>query len=694
MVEYIFEGHDAEKIIEKSAKRQKILACQANPVKWFLGRVQHKITGTNSVRELRKYYLSIELDLSFHTDYQREYDNIYAIRGWVFQKDGQSVVIRISDSKRRNVAFYLVEEERADVETAFSIETGSVCGFNIYINKKDVRIPDLKIEFETQSGYTDLNLQFEKSDDDESRNAAYFNKALTLLPTKELLREQKKTRFAYNPLISVIVPLYNTPLAYLKEMIDSVLLQSYSNVQLCLADGSSKDEVGEYIKKHYAKDRRVIYERLKHNGGISENTNAAYRMATGEFIMLCDHDDVVMLNACHEMVKALNADPEIDIVYTDEDKVTMDGVYYSGPHYKPDFNLTFLRDNNYICHIFLVRKSIVDQLEGPERKEYDGAQDFDFILRCTEKARKIYHIPKVLYHWRCHPLSTAMNPESKTYAYEAGANAVLASYQRNGIDAWVEQTKFFGRYRSHFAVQGNPKVSVILWSTGKETGREYEEYFRENTDYENLEFIPVDEMKLTDGTVLPDSTALERLNRAAGKACGDYLIFLPVDTKIEDKNWLREMLGVCSLDEVEICGAEIIDDSRWIYSCGQAVNRDGAVLDELRGWNTEYVSYTGRAESSREVSGICVHGMMIRTALFRELSGFDTGMSECASMDLCMRAGKNGKKTVANVHVKLIMDFTASFTQRKEPELFVNQLFRDKWSTFIKAGDPMYNPNF
>lgn len=691
MIEYIYDGVDAEEIASKADDRQYILKKQTSAPVWFMGRVQHKLTGTNPVRDLRPYFLAEELGLFAHTDWQKELSNIVAIRGWVFQKEKKSVVIRISDKKRKSVPFYLVEEERADVENAFQKETDSVLGFNIFINKKDVKDAELCLEFETAEGYTTLKPEFDQNYNDESKAAVYFNNALDLLPTKQLLEEQKRVKFQYNPLISVIVPLYNTPLDYLKEMIDSVLNQSYSNVQLCLADGSTQDAVGNFIQRKYGKDSRVVYERLKNNGGISENTNAAYSMATGDFIMLCDHDDVVMQNACYEMVKAINEDPEIDVIYTDEDKITMDGVYYSGPHYKPDFNLTFLRDNNYICHIFLVKKSIVDQLEGPELKEYDGAQDFDFILRCTEKAKKIHHIPMVLYHWRCHPLSTAMNPESKTYAYEAGVRAIEDSYKRAGIDATVEQTRYFGRYRSHFAVQGNPLVSIILWGESQNALDIKMSELKELTNYANCEYIITDNVKLDSDTLLPND--FSELNKAVSKATGDYYVFLYQDAVLSDAEWIKDMLGYCNLVQVGICGLTVTDKEHWIYSCGQFIDKDGHVCDEQRGWNTEYVSDMGRSESSREVSSVSLHGMMICADLWKQLNGFDAQMEVCAVADFCLRASAIGIKTVENVYITISMDCVEPYAQNKEKNYLISNNFKEKWIDFIKQGDPMYNPN-
>ena len=416
MIEYIHEGIDAQKIIAADAQRKRILNRQANPFAWFMGRVQNKLIGKNPIIEMRPFYLAEELGIVFQIDHQKRYKKIYSVRGWVFQKEEKSIVIRVSDSKKRSISFYLKTEVRDDAERAFDRKEGTVLGFCLYVNCNGHKVDELNLEFEVEGSFTSYRPVFEEYRECDLIGNEYFVKALDLQPSLKELKMQKRVKFRYNPMISVIVPLYNTPLDYLQEMIDSVLNQSYSNIQLCLADGSSKEDVEIFVRQRYGKNRKVLYKRLKDNKGISENTNAAYQMATGDFIMLCDHDDIVMPNACYEMVKVINQEQDVDIVYTDEDKVAMDGIYYFGPHYKPDFNLAFLRDNNYICHIFLVRKSLADKLDGPELKEYDGAQDFDFILRCAEKAEKICHIPKVLYHWRCHPLSTAMNPQSKLYA--------------------------------------------------------------------------------------------------------------------------------------------------------------------------------------------------------------------------------------------------------------------------------------
>mgnify|MGYP000019519759 CR=1 FL=1 len=215
------------------------------------------------------------------------------------------------------------------------------------------------------------------------------------LKKKQIISQRDEAAaLAFRPKISIVIPLYNTPLNYLRDMVDSIQSQTYDNWQLCLADGSSQDAPGELLRRRYGKDQRIVYQKLKENGGISANTNEALKMADGDFILLADHDDLLVQGALFEIVKALNEHPETEIVYTDEDKISMNGRLFFGPNFKPDFSWDLLRSVNYICHIFVVKSEIVKKA-GWFRSEYDGAQDYDFILRCCEQTEHIVHIPRV-----------------------------------------------------------------------------------------------------------------------------------------------------------------------------------------------------------------------------------------------------------------------------------------------------------
>ena len=275
------------------------------------------------------------------------------------------------------------------------------------------------------------------------------------------LARQRKYHFAYEPKISIVIPAYRTRKKYLRELLQSIEKQTYRKWQLCIADGSGEDAcVEEVVKKYTARDPRICYRRLEKNEGISGNTNEALRMADGEYIVLCDHDDVIPPNALFELVKALQ-DREVDIVYTDEDKISMDSSRRFDPNFKPDFNPDLLCSTNYICHLFLFPRSFYEKYGG-FRKEFDGAQDYDLILRYTEKAGKICHIPKILYHWRSHYGSTADNPESKSYAFENGARAVREHYERLGIPARVGHGVLAGTYHTVYDWGEEPLISIIV----------------------------------------------------------------------------------------------------------------------------------------------------------------------------------------------------------------------------------------
>lgn len=313
-------------------------------------------------------------------------------------------------------------------------------------------------------------------------------------PTEEELKAQRETHFEKEPLFSVVIPVYKTPERYLKEMLDSILDQTYGNWEVCIADGSPRgQDVEKVLKKYAQKDSRIRYEILGGNRGISGNTNAALAMAKGEYVILADHDDTIPPQAFYEVAKAINKHPDCDVLYSDEDKLDMDGKALFDPHFKPDFNPDLLTSVNYICHLFVVKKELLDQVGG-FRQEFDGAQDYDFIFRCTEQAKEIVHIPQVLYHWRCHQDSTASNPESKMYAFEAGSRAIMAHYERMGIPAErVEKGVDYGIYHTTFKIKGEPLISIII--PNKDHSKDLDVCVRsilEKSTYRNLEFIIVE----------------------------------------------------------------------------------------------------------------------------------------------------------------------------------------------------------
>lgn len=533
---------------------------------------------------------------------------------------------------------------------------------------------------------------------------------------KRTLRRQKHSAFAQKPLISIVIPLYCTPLPYLKELLESVRRQSYENWQLCLADGSPDDKAKEFIEKHYGREKRIVYRKLEENGGISANTNEAVALAAGEYLMLCDHDDTLEPDALYEIVKAIN-DTSADVLYTDEDKVSMDGRHYFDPNFKPDFNLFRLRENNYICHIFVVKKSLTDET-GLLRSEFDGAQDFDFILRCCEKAQKITHIPKVLYHWRCHMDSTAADPSSKAYAYEAGRKAVREHYQRLGIDAKVEMTERPGWYRSHVKVQGNPLISVIIPNKDHTDDLELCLFsMTRKSTYRNYEILIVENNSEKEETFeyyrkLPDRYPKARVltwekefnysainNFAAKEAKGEYLLFLNNDVEILTPDWMEEMLQNCQQENVAAVGAKLYYPDDTIQHAGVVLGLGGIAGHIMCRASKEDPGYFGRMISVQEISAVTAACMMVKKSDFDAVGGLDeTFQVAFNDIDLCMKFCAAGKKIIFTPYAELYHYESKSRGLEDTPEKqfrFDKEVkrFQEKWAQQLEMGDPYYSPN-
>nr|WP_298088982.1 glycosyltransferase [uncultured Blautia sp.] len=533
---------------------------------------------------------------------------------------------------------------------------------------------------------------------------------------KRTLRRQKHSAFAQKPLISIVIPLYCTPLPYLKELLESVRRQSYENWQLCLADGSPDDKAKEFIEKHYGREKRIVYRKLEENGGISANTNEAVALAAGEYLMLCDHDDTLEPDALYEIVKAIN-DTGADVLYTDEDKVSMDGRHYFDPNFKPDFNLFRLRENNYICHIFVVKKSLTDET-GLLRSEFDGAQDFDFILRCCEKAQKITHIPKVLYHWRCHMDSTAADPSSKAYAYEAGRKAVREHYQRLGIDAKVEMTERPGWYRSHVKVQGNPLISVIIPNKDHTDDLELCLFsMTRKSTYRNYEILIVENNSEKEETFeyyrkLPDRYPKARVltwekefnysainNFAAKEAKGEYLLFLNNDVEILTPDWMEEMLQNCQQENVAAVGAKLYYPDDTIQHAGVVLGLGGIAGHIMCRASKEDPGYFGRMISVQEISAVTAACMMVKKSDFDAVGGLDeTFQVAFNDIDLCMKFRAAGKKIIFTPYAELYHYESKSRGLEDTPEKqfrFDKEVkrFQEKWAQQLEMEDPYYSPN-
>lgn len=537
------------------------------------------------------------------------------------------------------------------------------------------------------------------------------------VPDEAALEKQRHHHFEYSPLISVAVPAYRTPEKFLAQMIDSLLAQTYGNWELCIANGSPEDGAMKKVLEEYTKkDSRIRVSELTENKGIAGNTNAALEMARGEFVGLLDHDDLLAPNALYEIVRALDEDRTLDAVYTDEDKVTTELDEHFQPHLKPDFNLDLLRSNNYICHFFVVRRSIVQKVGG-FRQEFDGAQDHDFIFRCIETAEKVGHIPEILYHWRTHKASTADNPASKMYAFDAGKRAIEAHLKRTGTEGTVSHTPDLGFFRVKYPVQGQPLVSIIIPNKDeKETLKACIDSIREKTEYPNYEIIIVENNSTTDEIFqyykeLSQDPRIRLLrwkkefnysainNYGVRHANGEYLLFLNNDVTVITPGWIRELLGVCQRPEVGAAGVKLIYPDNTIQHAGCVIGLGGIAGHMFVDMPANRTGYLHKASILQDMSAVTAACMMMKRTAFEETGGFTEKLSVAFNdVDLCLKVRKNHKLIVYDPYVQLyhMESKTRGAEDNKEKvRRFQEEIeyMRCQWIDILKKGDPYYNKN-
>lgn len=540
------------------------------------------------------------------------------------------------------------------------------------------------------------------------------------IPNARKLKKQRAEKLDYEPCISIIVPTYKTPEKFLKEMIDSVRNQSYENWELCIGDGSvTEDTVKNVVESYQKKDKRIKMLCLSENLGIAGNTNAALSIATGDYIALLDHDDILAPDALYEVVKWMNEHykDETDVIYTDEDKVSFDLKDYFEPHFKSDYNLDLIRSNNYICHLFVARKSIVDQVGG-FRKEYDGSQDYDFILRCIEQSKHVEHVPKVLYHWRCHPRSTAANQESKMYCYEAGKRAIEDHLKRMGEDdCQVVMTEHLGFYHVIYPIREQKKVSIIIPNKDqKEILERCIESVIQKTDYKNYEIIIVENNSTTNEifeyyktieqrenirvVIWKDKFNYSAINNFGVRyANGEYLLFLNNDIEVIRENWLSEMLANVQRKEVGIVGAKLLYPDNMVQHAGVIIGMGGIAGHPLSRHPADDCGYFARGIIQQNLNAVTAACMLTKKEVYEKVNGFEEKLAVAFNdIDLCLKVRKAGYLIVYDPEALLYHH--ESISRGKEDTLEKRNRFEGevdymakKWKDVLEKGDEYYNPN-
>ena len=507
---------------------------------------------------------------------------------------------------------------------------------------------------------------------------------------------------------SVITPLYNTPLPFLKEMIQSVQNQTFGNWELCLADGSDDEhrQVMELCNELAQADPRIRYKKLRRNGGISENTNECIRMATGNYIVLLDHDDVLHQCALYEVAKVIE-EQHADFIYSDEAKFKKNTSKFFAPNFKPDFSKDELRAHNYICHLTVYRKELLDQV-GLYRPECDGSQDHDMVLRLTECADKIVHIPKILYFWRVHGGSVSAGVETKSYAVEAAYRAVKDQLERCGEQGEVSSIKPYQTlYRVDYSILGHPRVSVILYNlTDIDDCQRCVKAMEDMCTYYPVELLVL-EGKIESGkfakfmkqipTVKPvsliskeeQSAAENVLNLAAERATGEYLVFLNSEAVIQSKKWTEELLMYAQRPDVGIVGGKCRSGNGAIYSAGIAISgTEKSLIHPMhRGENPISHGYAAALYHPRNTTAVEGSCMMISREKFFTVQGLRSDMGTYQFMDLCLKLREKGFLNVYTPFVEFVYwgreDYTA-----QDKAYFVN-----RWEHVVSRQDPYYNIN-
>lgn len=550
------------------------------------------------------------------------------------------------------------------------------------------------------------------------------------LPSDRELAKQRSTVFPYMPLVSVVVPLYRTPEEFLDELVSSIKAQSYANWELILSDGSGRDTpLTAALDRIEKSDARIHVLRNGKRLRIAENTNTALAAAKGEWITFADHDDLLVPSALFEIVNAANKNPKAQLIYTDEDKVGTGGNFMQ-PNLKPDYDPDFLNSVNYICHLLTVRRTLLESVGGL-RPEYDGAQDYDFVLRCTEKCAEpltvsydkisetVIHIPKVLYHWRFFEGSTAANPESKKYAFDAGRRAIEAHYRREELPATVEDGEFPGIYRTHWHWIEKPLVSVLIPNkdhsddlrkclAGFYTGKGYDNFeviIIENNSTEPETFAYYEELQKAHSNVkvvtYEGGFNYSAINNFGAKyASGEYLFLLNNDTEWISEDVTGELLGYAQRPDVGAVGARLYYGDDTIQHAGVIVGWGGIAGHAFVNQNRGETGYQHRIICAQDMSAVTAACMMVRKSVFDTVGGFTEALAVAFNdIDLCMKIRAKGYHVVYDPYCELYhYESKSRGLDQGDPEKvkrFQNEMaiFQKRWPEILRDGDPYYNPN-
>lgn len=521
---------------------------------------------------------------------------------------------------------------------------------------------------------------------------------------------------SYKPLVSIIMPVYKVNPKFLEDAIKSVLNQSYENIEICIADDcSGEDKIKDILENFASLDSRVKYIIRDNNGNISEASNTALELATGEFIGLIDHDDVLHANAVLWIAAELNKDRSADLIYTDEDKIGEDGDRYD-PHFKSDFNYELFLTQNMISHFAVYRASILKEIGG-FRRGFEGSQDYDMTLRFLERATgKILHVPRVLYHWRAIAGSTALAPSEKSYTEGASILALREHVERIGRKAKVTSAPELPQYfRVRFSVEGDPKVSIIIPTKDKvDLLDQCISSIKNISAYENYEIIVLNNGSVEQSSldyfnkiskenvmVINDDLPFNysRINNLAfSYASGDHICLMNNDIEILSPDWMEEMLSFSQSTDVGCVGARLWYPDDTLQHGGVITGLGGIAGHSHKYLEKGAVGYFGRAALPQALSAVTAACLMIKASIYREVNGLDEGLSVAFNdVDFCLRVREAGYRNVWTPYAEMYHHESASRGTEDTPEKqarFNGEIafMKNRWGKLL-ASDPYYSPN-
>ena len=595
----------------------------------------------------------------------------------------------LEETKQKNIELsgriLELEDRKEEAEEALSRIKNS----KAYKMSKPLRYVRSQVKRVTQ--YGSVSAVRKKIKSKKKLKKRYAELGTLSFPDAQRRKEEEEKTYDTKLTFSILVPLYNTPVDFLKEMIDSVVTQTYKDWELCLADGSDDGHayVGEMCLKYAENDSRIKYQKLLKNEGISGNTNECYKMATGEFIALFDHDDVLHPSVLYRYREA--ADNGADYIYCDEATFT-DGNLNNmiTVHFKPDFAIDNLRANNYICHFSAFKRELLNET-SLFRTEYDGSQDHDMILRLTGLAKKVTHVPGIYYYWRAHAGSVASNINAKTYAIDAAKRAVADHLKTNGIyNTSITSSRAFETiFRLKYDLPGKPLVSVIITNDTKEC----EEAIKEWNSYDNIEIIRQSDYE---SDIAGKNEATVK-NILAGNAKGDALLFIDGSVKMQSPDYIKEMLSVCMREDVGAVGGKVLGTDGKIRHAGIVIGigKDKAAGLAHYGFDKKYIGYMGRLCYLQDVSALGKDALMVKAFDFVKVNGFDEEYEEAFyDVAFCLKLRRQGLLNVFNPYAESVCDkeqvLLGSESETYKKDL---KLFKKDYAKELEEGDPYYNIN-